>query len=558
MIKKELRLNPAQRVMHNVSYFVKLMVIIWGRGTGKSSYGIGIVIRNIVHFLPRSKWLIVAESYKAMLENTLPSTIRALEGLGYYRDVHYVIGLRPPKRWPTAYEPPTKGFSNVMTFWNGTMFQLVSQDSSATSARGLNTDGSIVDESLNLDKEHYDEEIFPTIRANQVEFNNVPFHLGQFFFSSMPYGTGAEWLTDIGKYYLSDGYDYQQLMNQLITAQLEFLNEQSMTRKELAWKECIRIRKSVRWYSKKVDRTETFYQESNTFDNIRVMGYDYISRLYRHTSELKFMTEIMNKRMNKIEGAFYAKFDRDKHTYKRHWSNLAAGVYDAEVIMDAIGDDFNLEQVNRLGSTADNDCLSFEPLYVGMDFGGNFNCMVTGQKLEALNRFNLIKDFFKKSPDTIDELTDDWCEYYRFHQNKLVYLYYDQFGNQTVGNSKETYAEQVASRMREKGWTVILMTTGSNPHHHLKFLFYGNIYSENPPVIVSMNYYNCSALMHSVEGVRVKESAGLIKKDKSGEGKHLETEERQPHLSDAKDYLLFGLYGNANSIGEEFHDIRTT
>lgn len=558
MIKKELRLNPAQRIMHNVCYHVQQLVVIWGRGTGKSSYGIGIVIRNIVHFLPRSKWLIVAESYKAMLENTLPSTIRALEGLGYFRDVHYVIGIKPPKYWQPPYEPPTKGFSNTITFFNGTMFQLVSQDSAATSARGLNTDGAIVDEALNLDKEQYDEEIAPTIRANQAQFTGVPFHLGQFFFSSMPYGSGAEWLTNTGKYYLSDGYDYEKLMDMLITAQIEFLDEQSMSRKELAWKECIRIRKLIKWYSKRIDRVNTFYQESNTFDNIAVMGYDYISRMYRSTSELKFMTEIMNKRMNKVEGAFYSKFDRHKHTYKRHWSNLSVGVADVDVIMEAVGDEFNLDNVNRLGSSADNDCIAFQALHAGMDFGGNINCLVVGQKLETLKRFNLLKDFFVKNPETIDELADNFTEYYRYHQEKLIYLYYDQFGNQTVGNSKDTYAEQFANKLRTAGWTVILMSTGANPLHHLKYLFYGNLFGGQFDVTVLINYYNCLATIQSIEGVKVKEVQGLIKKDKSKEGKNVETEERQPHLSDAVDYLLFELYGRANSSDAEFYDNRTT
>lgn len=558
MIRKDLRLNVAQRKIHDVSYFVKKLAWVAGRGTGKSSYGIGTIVRNVVHFLPRSKWPIIAESFKAMLSNTLPSTISALEGLGYYRDVHYVIGVRPPKHWPAAYEAPIKGYSNVMTWFNGTTFQLVSQDSSATSVRGLNTDGTIVDEALNLDKDHYDEEIIPTIRANQATFSNIPFHLSENFFSSMPYGGGAEWLTDIGKYYLNDGFDYEKIMDLLIHSQMEFIQEQSMVRRESIWKECLRLRKMLAWYPKKVDGVKTFYMESNTFDNIRVLSFDYINRMYRSQSTLRFMTEIMNKRMNKVEGAFYAKFDRHIHTYKRFWGDTSLGVADADRILDSLGDDFNIEQANALGSVADRDCIATQPLVAGMDFGGKINCLVVAQDLRSmgLNRFNIIKDFFVKSPDTIDELVDAFIDYYRLHQNKLIYIYYDSFGNQTVGNSKQTYAEQVQSRLASKGWTVILETTGSNPHHQLKYLLWGNLLGRESDITISLNYYNCSATIHSIEGVKVKEVSGSIKKDKSGEGKHLDTEEKEPHLSDAVDYMVFPRFKDTFTPSDEFYDNR--
>lgn len=557
MALKKLRLNPAQRVWHNVSYYVKRAYNIWGRGTGKSSYGIGTVIRNQVHFLPRSKFILIAESFKAMLQNTLPSTIRGLEGMGYYRDVHYVIGVRPPKSWPLAYEPPLKGFSNTISWFNGASQLLVSQDSAATSPRGLNVDGCGADESANLDKEHYDEEVAPTIRANQDEFRNVPFHLGEFFFGSMPYGHHAEWFTEAGKYYQQDGKDYKKLMDLLITAQLAFLQEQNMHHKEKLWYECVQIRKSIKWYSKRVDRIPTFYQESNTFDNIGVMGYDYINKLYTSTSTIRFMTEIMNKRMGKVEGAFYSKLDTTKHTYKRHWSDLSKGISDEDRLMDALGENFNLDNIGTLGCIVDKDCMPNLPLRIGVDFGGNINSLVVGQKLESLNRFNFIKDFYVKTPDGIDELADLFIDYYKFHPERLIYMHYDSNGNNTVANSRLTYAEQFAQKLRDKDWTVLLQTSMSNPLHDLKYRLWGILWGAKPPATVAINYYNCQNLIFSIQGVKTKEVNGQIKKDKSGEGKNLETEEREPHLSDAADYVIFPMFKHLlNITPEEFHDNR--
>jgi len=235
---------------------------------------------------------------------------------------------------------------------------------------------------------------------------------------------------------------------------------------------------------------------------------------------------------------------------------VSTGVSDAETIMDALGDNFDLDKAMALGCASDRDCIANEPLHIGLDFGGKINSMVVGQHLQYLRRFNFIKDFFVKTPDGIDELADNFAEYYRFHATKLIYLYYDSFGNQVVGNSKRTYAEQVQARLESKGWSVILMTTGSNPFHHDKFLLWSNLLSEKPDVTIAFNYYNCQATITSIEGVKVKESKGEIKKDKSGESKNLETEEKEPHLSDAADYVIYKMFRTLLKSQEEFHDTR--
>ncbi len=547
-----LSLNPSQRVFHDNCYHVKLAHWVASRGTGKSSRGVGAVIRNFVHFCPRSKPIIGAESFKTMLDVTLPSTIRGLESFGYYRDVHYVIGIKPPKAWPMAYEPPTHGFKNVMSWINGTMFQLVSQDSGATSARGLNTDGFIGDESAHLDKDHYDEEILPTIRANQDEFKNVPFHLGEFFFGSMPYGKSSKWFTDLGDYYLRDGSPNLKLMDILIEIQLDFLKENNMQKKAELWNECLSVRKAIQWYSKRVDRIQSFYMESNTFDNIEAMGYNYIHRAYSKTGIVKFMTEFMNKRHMSVEGGFYKTFNRERDTYKRYWGDLSLGVTDAEVLLEAVGDEFDLDQTARLGSMADRDCIDNLPLCIGSDFGGNINCIVVGQELENLNRFNLINDFYVKTPGTIKDVASKFINYYRFHKEKLVYVYCDASGNNSVANSKLTYIEELCTHLRDAGWTVVSMTTGNNPYHHRKHLFYQQAWGGDLETLILINSIRCDSLITSIEGTKVKEVNDMIKKDKSKEGQHLETEERQPHLSDAMDYLLFAKYSDVYSVKVDY------
>ena len=82
---------------------------VWSRATGKSSK-IAWLIHRIVTEMPRSCWGIVGSTYQQILTRTLPSTIASLERIGYYKDVHYFIGRKPPPSWgwPEPFQRPVK------------------------------------------------------------------------------------------------------------------------------------------------------------------------------------------------------------------------------------------------------------------------------------------------------------------------------------------------------------------------------------------------------------------------------------------------------------------
>src|SRR5581483_6810433 len=116
-----------------------ILVLIWSRGTGKSTF-IAWIIHLIVRFMPRSCSTVIGRTYHQIMTRTMPSTIASLERLGYYKDVHYFIGKRPPKtwNWPEPYEPPLS-YDYVMIWYNGTAFEFVSQDREGM-GRGPNRD----------------------------------------------------------------------------------------------------------------------------------------------------------------------------------------------------------------------------------------------------------------------------------------------------------------------------------------------------------------------------------------------------------------------------------
>jgi hypothetical protein len=131
----------------------KEAISIWGRGTGKS-FLIAFLIDMLVKHMPRATALMVGSTFKQMLEITLPSTLHALELLGYIKDTHYFVGRTPPKswQWPTPLMPSARGYDNCLYFYSGTVIRLVSQDRNSTSVRGFNADFVFSDEALMLDK----------------------------------------------------------------------------------------------------------------------------------------------------------------------------------------------------------------------------------------------------------------------------------------------------------------------------------------------------------------------------------------------------------------------
>ncbi len=81
----------------------KYRVSVEGRGTGKS-FDIGFTMGNIVRAMPRSITAITGKTYGQLLTNTLPSSFKLLEKMGFVKDVHYVVCKRPPKGFITPYE----------------------------------------------------------------------------------------------------------------------------------------------------------------------------------------------------------------------------------------------------------------------------------------------------------------------------------------------------------------------------------------------------------------------------------------------------------------------
>lgn len=501
---------------------------VWGRATGKSTI-IAWLIHMIVRTMPRAAWTITGATYQAILTRTLPSTRASLERLGYVHGVHYFIGKKPDPAYGFAepYQPPHR-YNNAIIFRNGTLFHLVSQDKGGGSARGLNTDGAICDESLLLDKERFDQEVSTTIRGNYQYFSKARLHGGVHHFTSMPYG--ASWILKLADYYERNGDDIKLTRAQLIELQLAFIDEKDPRKRLKLWPEIAALTRRIKYYP---DKNGFLYSEANVFENLTNIKLRYLENERRKLTDYVYKVELLNMRTDKVEGGFYANLSAAKHTYV---------AYDNDYLRLVSSDGQQLLDAEKMDSRQDSDCRPELPLRIAVDWGAKITCMSVAQQF--LLELKLLKDLYVKAPLILDDLATKFCDYYQYHPCKEVYFHYDHTGNSRQGNSDLTYAEQFSKILRARGWTVYLVSKGAPPEHKDKYLLIARLLLELDPrhPKLRFNKHNCKHLLLSMSLAPVQEVMGVVKKNKNSERSSSTPPEQATHLSDTFDILVWGLY----------------
>jgi hypothetical protein len=465
-----------------------IRVLEWGRGTGKSTI-LGRYIRDCVEQMPRSTGVLVASSFAQIKTRTLPSTISGLEQHGLYKDLHYYVGQRPPKwaKWPEPHEPPLD-YKNCIIFWNGTVLNFLSQDSSGSSGRGLNIDWGLADEAALLDEKKFQTDFVLSMRGGKKKIAAYPdgnwkyykdcaLHHSYVLATSTPITLSGRWIFK---------YEEQSIMD---PAAVTYIKASSLTNKK--------------------NLSQAF------FDNAKATLPDFI-----------YNAEILNIRLPKIENGFYPLLSDTCHCYN----------------------DFNALDIMS-GSTRDcskdEDIITTDPLIAGIDWGTAINCMVIAQG--NTSTMNFLNNIYVKYPKIVDDLVDEFLRYYEPHQRKELYLWYDPTGNINTANSRTTLAEQVRERLQKGGWKVYLMTTGRNNElHENKYHLWNNILKEEEGStfpIFRMNGSNCKELWISMSNAPAKIGMNeSIRKDKSSEGKKSVKQEHATHFSDAGDVIIVGMY----------------
>lgn len=512
---------------------------VLGRGTGKTEGIIAPRSAHDFHSMPRSSGVFLGSTYQQLLTRTLPPLFAGWERMGYKKDIHYFIGKKPPKswKWEMPYVCPIS--SDYYVHWyTGAGAHLVSQDRPG-SANGMSIDWIKGDEAKLLNKERLDADLIPTNRGNRQYFGHLPEHHSLLFCTDMPTSTSGKWILD-----KREDMDQEQI-NLIIAIRIHIikLEEESRSANKTNQKRLIKEINKFNEELRQLRFNSVLYQEASTFENIDVVGLDYIKQMKRTLSPIEFRAAILGERITKVDGGFYAWLDiENKHGYDS---------YDYTYI-DGLQLDFNA--LSKIDCRQDGDVNRVQPLDIALDYGSSINCIVTGQ--EHGDEFRFLSSMHILKPEIIPKLVHNWCDYYEYHRNKEVNYYYDHTAKGTDGMRTTGYHEEVERILISRGWKVNMIDIGQAPGHHGKYLLWAIAGSEEDSRIkkVRFNKTNCKYLIISMDQAQVKEGKNGFEKQKKDEQNKKIAQEETTHHSDAADTLYFGKYASSLKKEPDFID----
>lgn len=495
-------------------------VITAGRGTGKGVAHAAVCLRNFQE-MPGSTTAFVVPCAKRGLSNTLPSMFQHWETWGYKRGVHWDVGKKPNSKldWGRPLIAP-ENWENIITFYNGSIGQIVSQERRGTS-NSKSFDFVDIDEAKFVDFEQLKDETFPANRGQVREFGHCPRHHGLLITSDMPVTTKGSWFLRYEQYHDQEAAETIAELQQLANALKPRAGFNPQERRRL--REVEQLLFSLR-------RGLTFARRYSSLTNLAVLGEPWVRQMKRDLPPLVFRTSILCLDPDFRRDGFYSSLTSD-NVYRS--SNVSA--------LDSLGFE-DLGRLREIGgdSRSDGDIIAGAPLCVAFDYNNNINWLVCGQPDEERRRLNVLRAFYVKYERKLRELIGDFCAYYAHHHTREVVFYYDNTalaGNYAVND--EDFAWVIEREFEALGWTVVPVYIGQAMRHMEKYLLINRGLAGQARLRPMFNEEGTADLLISIK------SAGMVggKKDKRGE-KLAETEEDRLEYrtdgSDAFDTLYIG------------------
>lgn len=532
---KKVYFNRPQRLTQLIG--ANTTVIVAGRRTGKTDSIAGPFVLKMMQRMPGSTGGIVVPTYKHGLTNTIPGIFAAWRRWGFQRGVHYVVGTRPPKDFGKPITEPVS-YEHVITFYNGSIAVLISQDRPGTS-NSLTLSWLLVDEAKFIDYKKLKEETLPANGGIKSFFGRRSYNHAMMILSDMPQTQKGSWFLH-----------YREQMDEELIRTIEAtVYEIWRLKKVIREKKAAGLQppKYLRTKLRRLDRqlnqmrsVAVYYKEYSTIENLQLLGERYIKQMKRDLTPKTFQTSILCRRLGIAKDGFYSSM-REGHKYN-------ASDFD---YLDSLN--FNVEE-GALDSRADKDVNPYQPISIGMDYNANINWIVAGQPQGR--RLNVLKSFYVKFERKIPEVIDDFCRYYAFQRNKTVIFYYDStaLGSNYAVNTKDFHFV-IKSEFEAHGWRVVDVYLGNPMKHDEKYLLINQGFRGKNRLMPFFNRQNNDDLILAIQTAEVYRGRNGFHKNKSGE----KTEETEENLlehrtdgTDAFDTLYIGCERFPQSSCEEY------
>lgn len=516
---------------------------VFGRGSGKTTEMLAARIDRVQNAMPGALLVLGASTYISIFENILPGIMQFFDAY-YTRGIYFEIGKKPPRHFAKC-STSIEVWKHTISFCNGCVIQFVSCDR-PESMLGKSAAHLFVDEMIKIPEEKFVERIMPALRSDRSKFGHSEYFMGVTGFSSAPNcDTDEDWFMK-----------YEQNMNkQLLECIQEIAYEIDLRRFELEiakqtldYEKIKKLEIFIQRWSKRLTeyrRGQTMFIRASSFSNLKILGIDYIQNQIKSIKdENKLYTSIFSIKKDKVKEMFFGKFGK-KHIFSDSYN------YD---LIDSATAGSELDK----SSKHLKHCDRRSPLFAGFD-PGPFMSIVFGQKKlsSQVRELRIIKNFFVIHPDQHAELAREISEFFKFHQNKTIYLHYDRAANQEnpryrtfytsdVGVTSETDARLFQAEMKKHGWNVILQSLGQSTilystHYALLNILFSKNDGRRDDILLCQN--ECEELISSINKSPLKRHEGRIILDKSSERLPYEDQAfNSTQIATAFLYLLYGEY----------------
>lgn len=520
--QQQVYLNDVQRDLMTVVQ-ARTSVLVAGRAFGK---GMVHALWNRRNFerMPGSITGIVSANIKRALTNTLPSMLVHWENWGLKRNIHWAIGIKPPKAWKWK-EPifPVQNYENVLSFCNGSVGYIISQDRSGTS-NSQSYDALDIDEAKFIDFEQLKDETFPAMRGNRQYFGSHFFHHSMLISSDMPVTKKGSWFLDWENKATPEVLE----MIRALVAEISHIEKRVREMKVRGVTPPDYLKGELRRLHRDLCRLRTVavdYREVSTIDNLVVLGEAFIRQLKRDLPPLTFQTSVLCKRIGIARDGFYSSMTEEHKYSAANFSHLDNCEYDFDKLKD-------------VSSLMDADVDPEQSICIAFDYNANINWLVAGQPQGR--KLLVLKSFYVKYERKLNELVDDFCKYYRYHRNRTVVFYYDSTAKQgSYAVDDVTFVTVIVNAFRSRGWFVIQVDIGNPMKQISKHLLINRMFAGRGKLVPMFNTENNEDLLISIQTAGVYNGG----KDKRGE-KLAESEEdkleQRTDGSDAFDTLAIG------------------
>lgn len=513
--QKKVYFNDPQRLTQLIG--ANTTVIVAGRRTGKTdSIAAPFVLRNMQR-MEGSTGGIVVPTFKHGLTNTLPGLFTAWKRWGYVKDLHYVVGKRPPKGFKKPITEPAD-YEHVITFYNGSVAIIISQDRPGSS-NSLTLSWVLVDEAKFIDYQKLKDETLPANGGIKTYFGRHSYNHSLMILSDMPQTQRGSWFL-----HYREKMDVELIKG--IEATVYEIWRQKQRIKEMkrkGQKVPEYLRKELRRLDADLNKMRSvavYYKEYSSIENIQLLGENYIRQMKRDLTPLTFQTSILCQRIGIRKDGFYSSM-KEKHKY-----NASDFTY-----LDSLGYEF---EEGALDCRADKDLNRMAPICIGMDYNANINWIVAAQP--DGRRLNILKSFFVKFERKIPALVEEFCTYYAWHDNKTVIYYYDAtaLGSNYAVNDQD-FHWVVCHEFERHGWTVVDVYLGNPMRHDEKYLLINQAFAGKQRLMPFFNRQNNDDLILAIQTAQVYRGRLGFRKNKTDEKNDETEEDLLEHRTDGTD-----------------------